>query len=95
MSRRTRSARTPQRPMGNQHAWEIAQTAARAAAMIVRYGEHEHLATAVTFRHGSAMHQMLQGVPLDEVQRQSGHADLEATARYLRLASPERRAIRG
>lgn len=50
-------------------------------------------ATARDFRHGAAVNQVRQGVPLSEVAQQLGHARLDTTAVYARLANPERRAV--
>ena len=38
-------------------------------------------------------HQVRQGVPLSEVQQQLGHARIDSTSVYAKLANPERRAI--
>jgi len=45
------------------------------------------------FRHGAAVHQVRQGVPLSEVQQQLGHARIDTTSIYAKLANPERRAM--
>ena len=50
-------------------------------------------AHARDFRHGSAVNQIRQGVPLTEIQQQLGHASLSSTSIYTKLANPERRAM--
>jgi site-specific recombinase XerD len=45
------------------------------------------------FRHGAAVNQVQQGVPLSEVQQQLGHARIDSTTIYTKLANPERRRI--
>jgi site-specific recombinase XerD len=45
------------------------------------------------FRHGAAVHQIRQGIPLSEVQQQLGHARIDTTSVYTKLANPERRAL--
>jgi site-specific recombinase XerD len=50
-------------------------------------------AMARDFRHGVAVHQVRSGVPLSEVQQQLGHARLDTTSIYTKLANAERRAI--
>ena len=46
-----------------------------------------------TSGHGAAVNQVCQGVPLSEVQQQLGHARIDSTSVYARLAHPERRAV--
>jgi integrase len=50
-------------------------------------------ATARDFRHGAAVNQVRQGVPLSELAQQLGHARLDTTTIYARLANAERRAM--
>ena len=50
-------------------------------------------ATARDFRHGAAVNQVRQGVPLSEVAQQLGHARMDTTAIYAKLANAERRAM--
>jgi len=45
------------------------------------------------FRHGAAVHQVRHGIPLSEVQQQLGHARIDTTSIYTKLANPERRAL--
>jgi site-specific recombinase XerD len=45
------------------------------------------------FRHGAAVNQVQQGIPLSEVQQQLGHARVDSTTIYTRLANPERRRL--
>jgi integrase len=49
------------------------------------------LANAPDFRHGAAVNQVLQGTTLNEVQQQFGHARIDSTTIYTKLANPERR----
>jgi site-specific recombinase XerD len=45
------------------------------------------------FRHGAAVNQVQWGVPLSEVQQQLGHARIDSTTIYAKLANPERRRV--
>ena len=48
------------------------------------------LATGRDFRHGAAVNQVRQGVPLSEVQQQLGHARIDTTTIYTKLAARDR-----
>jgi integrase/recombinase XerD len=74
-------------------AWRIVGAASRFAAVRIVDGGAERPANPRDFRHGSAVHQIRQGVPLSEVAQQLGHARLDSTAIYTRLANPERRMM--
>ena len=50
-------------------------------------------ATARDLRHGAAVNQVRHGMPLSEVQQQLGHARLDTTSIYTKLANAERRAM--
>jgi cobalt-zinc-cadmium efflux system protein len=45
------------------------------------------------FRHGAAVNQVRQGVPLSEVQRQPGHARIDTTTVYTKLAARDPLAV--
>jgi site-specific recombinase XerD len=45
------------------------------------------------FRHGAAVNQVRQGVPLSEVQQQLGHARIDTTTIYTKLAARDRLAV--
>src|SRR5438132_2171410 len=89
-----RSARSGTRSMSRCQAWRIVTDCAERAGVLVP-GQRGELvpASPLNFRHGSAVHQIREGVPLTEVQRQLGHSRLSSTVVYLRLTDPERRAI--
>jgi site-specific recombinase XerD len=50
-------------------------------------------ATGRDFRHGAAVNQVRQGVPLSEVQQQLGHARIDTTTIYTKLAARDRLAV--
>ena len=89
-----RSQKSHDRPMGRAHAWRVVTDCSRRAGVLVP-GQRGELvpASPLNFRHGSAVHQLREGVPLSEVQRQLGHTAITSTLVYLRLTNPERRAI--
>jgi integrase len=79
--------------MHRAQAWRIINAASsRAGVWLVDVLGRMQPVTARDFRHGAAVNQIRQGVPVSEVQQQLGHARLDTTAIYLRLANPERRA---
>lgn len=80
-------------PMSRQHAWSLVARASAAAGVEVQRGLRRGAARPLDFRHGAAVHQLLSGVPLTEVQRQLGHARLDTTTIYTRLSDPERLAM--
>lgn len=89
-----RSQRSAGRPMSRQHAWRlITRYAAQAGVLLPTEDGRLEPAHGRAFRHGAAVHQVRSGVPLSEVQQQLGHARLDTTAIYTRLASAERRAM--
>jgi integrase len=89
-----RSNTSGPRPMSRSQAWRIVTDCSRRAGVLVP-GQLGELvpASPLNFRHGNAVHQLREGVPLTEVQRQLGHSRLESTLVYLRLTDPERREI--
>jgi integrase/recombinase XerD len=81
-------------PVSRQYAWRLVDRYARAAGVLLPTADGRLTpATARDFRHGAAVHQVRSGVPLSEVQQQLGHARLDTTAIYTKLANAERRAI--
>jgi integrase len=81
-------------PISRQYAGRLVNHYARAAGVLLPTSSGELApATARDFRHGAAVNQVRQGVPLSEVAQQLGHARLDTTAIYARLANAERRAI--
>ncbi len=89
-----RSQRSGDRPMSRQQAWRVIQRCASAAGVLLPTEDGRLVpAHGRAFRHGAAVHQVRSGVPLSEVQQQLGHARLDTTAIYTRLASAERRAM--
>jgi integrase len=63
----------------------------RAGVTVVGRDGQLRPATGLDFRHGAAVHQLRAGVPLSEVSQQLGHARLDTTTVYVRLANAERR----
>ncbi|MGE5619032.1 MAG: tyrosine-type recombinase/integrase [Sphingomonadaceae bacterium] len=88
--------RNPGRPMTRFQAYRIISAAARAAGVLKVHPESGRVMPAWphTFRHGAAKHQLEQTLRLDFVQDQLGHASLETTKVYLRLADADRRRLR-
>jgi integrase len=89
-----RSAKSGGAPMSAVHAWRIVTECSRRAGVQVesRPGVLRP-ANARDFRHGAAVNQVQQGIPLSEVQQQLGHARIDSTTIYTRLANPERRRL--
>lgn len=81
-------------PISRQYAWRLVNRYAKASGVLMPTAAGKlGPATARDFRHGSAVHQVRQGVPLSEVAQQLGHARLDTTSIYTKLANPERRSI--
>jgi integrase/recombinase XerD len=89
-----RSAKSGDQPMSTVHAWRIVTACSRRAGIEVE-GTDGGLrpANARDFRHGAAVNQVQQGIPLSEVQQQLGHARIDSTTIYTKLANPERRRL--
>ncbi len=80
--------------VSRQYAWRLVDRYARSAGVYLATSDGRLTpATARDFRHGAAVHQVRSGVPLSEVQQQLGHARLDTTSIYTKLANTERRAI--
>lgn len=89
-----RSSKSGDEPMSSVHAWRIVTACSqRAGVEIEESGGSIRPANARDFRHGAAVNQIQQGIPLSEVQQQLGHARIDSTTIYTRLANPERRAM--
>lgn len=80
-------------PITRGHLHRIVSTASARAGVLVAGAKGPRPARPLDFRHGSAVHQIRNGVPLSEVGQQLGHARADSTLIYLRLANPERRAM--
>ncbi len=81
-------------PVSRQYAWKLVDRYARAAGVYLPTTDGRSTpATARDFRHGSAVNQVRSGVPLSEVQQRLGHARLDTTSIYTKLANAERRMI--
>lgn len=81
-----------------QMAWHLFKAIAlRAGVIRRRMGQSEYESIwPHTMRHGYAVNTLGQGVPINAVQGQLGHANLDSTAIYLQLADADReRAIAG
>jgi site-specific recombinase XerD len=82
----------PDRPIwnwGRQHAWRVVSAALQAAGCD-RQRSRPH-----AIRHGHAVHAVLNGVPLNLIQRQLGHASITTTAIYLRVTAQDVREAYG
>lgn len=74
--------------------WRLTrQFAAKANLQVVGADGQTRSPNGRDFRHGAAVHQVRQGIPLSEVQQQLGHARIDTTSIYAKLANPERRAM--
>jgi integrase/recombinase XerD len=88
------SAKSGDRPMSTVHAWRIVTACSRRSGTYVEGGDGvPRPANGRDFRHGAAVNQVQQGVPLSEVQQQLGHARIDSTTIYTKLANPERRRL--
>jgi integrase/recombinase XerD len=89
-----RSRQSGIRPMSYAQCWRlIRHYAAKDNVQVVGASGSIRAPNGRDFRHGAAVHQVRQGVPLSEVQQQLGHARIDTTSIYAKLANPERRAI--
>jgi integrase/recombinase XerD len=89
-----RSARSQGSPMSYGHCWRLVRQYSIAAGVLVVGADGEpRPANGRDFRHGAAVHQVRQGVPLSEVQQQLGHARIDTTTIYTKLAARERLAV--
>jgi integrase/recombinase XerD len=89
-----RSQKSQERPMSYGHCWRLIRQYSIAAGIEV-IGSDGHLrpANGRDFRHGAAVNQVRQGVPLSEVQQQLGHARIDTTTIYTKLAARDRLAV--
>jgi integrase len=88
------STKSSDQSMSAVHAWRIVTACSRRAGVQVEDGQgHLRPANARDFRHGAAVNQVQQGIPLSEVQQQLGHARIDSTTIYTRLANPDRRRL--
>ena len=82
-----RSAKSGEEPMSTVHAWRIVTACSQRAGVQVQDADGVlRPANARDFRHGAAVNQVQQGIPLREVQQQLGHARIDSTTIYTRLA---------
>ena len=89
-----RSAKSGDAPMSSVHAWRIVTACSRRAGVQAEGADGAlRPANARDFRHGAAVNQVRQGIPLSEVQQQLGHARIDSTTIYTKLANPERRRL--
>lgn len=89
-----RSRQSKTKPMSYAQCWRlIRRYAAAADVQVVGADGHLRAPNGRDFRHGAAVHQVRQGIPLSEVQQQLGHARIDTTSIYAKLANPERRAM--
>ena len=76
------------------HCWRLIRRYAIAAGVFVAGpGGGLRPANGRDFRHGAAVNQVRQGVPLSEVQQQLGHARIDTTTIYTKLAAHDRLAV--
>ena|SRR5947209_9082484 len=81
-------------PMSYGHCWRLIRRYALAAdVLVVGPNGVPRPATGRDFRHGAAVNQVRQGVPLSEVQQQLGHARIDTTTIYTKLAARDRLAV--
>ncbi len=89
-----RSAKSGDGPMSGVHGWRIVTACSQRAGVHVDDGQGRvRPANARDFRHGAAVNQVQHGIPLSEVQQQLGHARIDSTTIYTKLANPERRRM--
>lgn len=76
------------------HAWRIVTACSRSAGVQVEGADGVlRQANARDFRHGAAVNQVQQDVPLSEVKQQLCHVRIDSTTIYRELANPERRRL--
>jgi integrase/recombinase XerD len=82
------------KPMSRAQAWRVVTACARRAGVLVvtRDGKLRPI-SGLEFRHSAALDMLRHGVPLNEVSTQLGHARLDTTLVYTRLANTERRSV--
>ncbi len=89
-----RSRQSKTKPMSYAQCWRLIRLHAAAAGVeVVGADGRLRAPNGRDFRHGAAVHQLRQGIPLSEVQQQLGHARIDTTSIYAKLANPERRAM--
>jgi integrase/recombinase XerD len=89
-----RSRESGTAPMSYAQCWRlIRRYAAQAGVQVVGADGRFRPPNGRDFRHGAAVHQVRQGIPHSEVQQQLGHARIDTTSIYAKLANPERRAM--
>jgi integrase/recombinase XerD len=89
-----RSRKSQGQPMSYGHCWRLIRRYAMAADVFVVSADGTlRPANGRDFRHGAAVNQVRQGVPLSEVQQQLGHARIDTTTVYTKLAARERLAV--
>jgi len=89
-----RSRESGSTPMSYEQCWRlIRHYAALADVQVIGADGQLRPPNGRDFRHGAAVHQVRQGIPLSEVQQQLGHARIDTTSIYTKLANPERRAL--
>lgn len=67
--------------------WHRTSAWSHVRAALVDAGVESNRASPKALRHGHAMHAVLNGVPLNVVQRNLGHATINTTALYLRATA--------
>ena len=88
------SRKSQSRPMSYGHCWRLIRRYSIAAGVFVAGpGGGLRPANGRAFRHGAAVNQVRQGVPLSEVQQQLGHARIDTTTIYTKLAARDRLAV--
>ena len=89
-----RSRKSQGQPMSYGHCWRLIRRYSIAAGVFVAGpGGGLRPANGRDFRHGAAVNQVRQGVPLSEVQQQLGHARIDTTTIYTKLAARDRLAV--
>jgi integrase/recombinase XerD len=89
-----RSRKSHGQPMSYGHCWRLIRQYSIAAGVFVAGSDGAlRPANGRDFRHGAAVNQVRQGVPLGEVQQQLGHARIDTTTIYTKLAARDRLAV--
>ncbi len=89
-----RSRESGTAPMSYEQCWRLVRRYGTLAGVTVVGADGQlRSPNGRDFRHGAAVHQVRQGIPLSEVQQQLGHARIDSTTVYTKLANPERRRL--
>lgn len=81
--------------LSRQMAWKIVTTSGLRAGIVKKKFQQEELRAPWphAYRHGNAVRMLEQGIPINAVQAQLGHADLKSTEIYARLTNEHVRKL--